>query len=393
MGLSTYYAPTRVIFGKDAEKEAGKELKRAGAKKVLIHYGSSRIEKDGFLKSVTADLDKEGIWYTTLSGVVPNPRLSLVRKGIELVKQENIDFILAIGGGSVIDSSKAIAYGAMYDKDVWDFYSQKAVPQAALPIGCILTMAAAGSEMSDSSVITNEEGNLKRGCNSDLCRLKFALENPCLTYSLPPFQTACATIDIMMHTLERYFTSGEVFSFTAQQTFALLRSVKDAGLKALEKSDDYEARAVLMWASSVSHNGFMALGNDSRGDWATHQIEHELSGEFDVAHGAGLSVIWPSWARYVRKADMKRFAELGYEVFNVKNSGDVDKDSLETIKAFEEFCHAIHMPITAKELNIELTDEVIANFAEKCTFFGKRSVGALVKLDGKAIAEIYKGAR
>ncbi len=393
MGLSTYYAPTKVIFGEGAEKEAGRELKAAGAKRVLIHYGSSRIEKDGFLKSITDTLDAEGLWYTALPGVVPNPRISLARKGIEIVKKENIDFILAIGGGSVIDSSKAIAYGAMYDNDVWDFYSQKATPKAALPIGCVLTMSAAGSEMSDSSVLTNEDGNLKRGCNSDLCRLRFALENPCLTYSLPPFQTACATVDIMMHTMERYFTSGEVFSFTAQQTFALLRSVKEAGLKALEKSDDYEARAVLMWASSVSHNGFMALGNETRGDWSTHQIEHELSGEFDVAHGAGLSVIWPSWARYVRKADMKRFAVLGYEVFELENSGDLDKDSLETIKAFEAFCKLINMPINARELNVELTDEIIDNLAEKCTFFGKRTLGSFVKLDKKAIADIYKNAR
>jgi len=393
MGLSTYYTPTKVIFGLEAEKEAGRELKARGAKRVLVHYGSDRIEKNGFLKSITAQLEAEGIEYFLLGGVVPNPRLSLVEKGIELVKRENIDFILAIGGGSVIDSCKAIGYGALYEGEVWNFYSQKATPQSCLPIGCVLTMAAAGSEMSDSSVITNEEGELKRGCNSDYCRLRFALENPALTYTLPSYQTACATVDIQMHTLERYFTGGSTFSFTEGQTFALLRSVKEAGLKALADPCDYEARATLMWASSVSHNGFMALGNATKGDWATHQIEHELSGAYDVAHGAGLAVIFPAWAKYVRKENPDRFARLGYEVFGLENSGDKEKDSLRTIEAFEEFYKALKMPIRLSDLKIELDEELVEKLAVKCTFFGKRTIGSLMKLDKNAIMEILRLAQ
>ena len=393
MVLSSYYTPTRVTFGIGAEEAAATELIREGARNVLIHYGSDRVVRDGLIEGVERRLDEAGIRSTRLGGVVPNPRLSLVRKGIELCRSEKIDFILAVGGGSVIDSAKCIGYGVAYDGDVWDFYSQKATPKASLPVGCILTMAAAGSEMSDSSVITNEDGWLKRGCNSDVCRLRFALLNPALTYTLPSYQTACATVDIMMHTMERYFTGGNSLALTDELAFSLLRSVKEAGTRALEKPDDYQARATLMWASSLSHNGLMAVGNDTRGDWACHQLEHELSGMFDVAHGAGLAAIWPSWARYNIGTDPARIAKLGHNVFNVTDSGQADRDAELTIEAVEAFYRSIGMPVRISGLGINLTEGDIDQLALKCTFFGKRTIGAFHKLDGKMIRDIYTLAR
>lgn len=393
MVLSSYFTPTRVTFGIGAEEAAATELIREGARNVLIHYGSDRVVRNGLIEGVERRLDEAGIRSTRLGGVVPNPRLSLVREGIGLCRREKIDFILAVGGGSVIDSAKCIGYGAAYDGDVWDFYSQKATPKASLPVGCILTMAAAGSELSDSSVITNEDGWLKRGCNSDVCRLRFALLNPALTYTLPSYQTACATVDIMMHTMERYFTGGNSLTLTDELAFSLLRSVKEAGTRALEKPDDYQARATLMWASSLSHNGLMAVGNDTRGDWACHQLEHELSGMFDVAHGAGLAAIWPSWARYNIGTDPARIAKLGYNVFNVTDSGQADRDAELTIEAVEAFYRSIGMPVRISGLGINLTDGDIDQLALKCTFFGKRTIGAFRKLDGKMIRDIYALAR
>lgn len=393
MVLSSYYTPTRVTFGIGAEEAAATELIREGARNVLIHYGSDRVIRNGLIEGVERRLDEAGIRSIRLGGVVPNPRLSLVRKGIELCRSEKIDFILAVGGGSVIDSAKCIGYGVAYDGDVWDFYSQKATPKASLPVGCILTMAAAGSEMSDSSVITNEDGWLKRGCNSDVCRLRFALLNPVLTYTLPSYQTACATVDIMMHTMERYFTGGNSLALTDELAFSLLRSVKEAGTRALEKPDDYQARATLMWASSLSHNGLMAVGNDTRGDWACHQLEHELSGMFDVAHGAGLAAIWPSWARYNIGTDPARIAKLGHNVFNVTDSGQADRDAELTIEAVEAFYRSIGMPVRISGLGINLTEGDIDQLALKCTFFGKRTIGAFHKLDGKMIRDIYTLAR
>lgn len=394
MTLSTYYAPTRVTMGRGAEENVGLELKRENAGKVLIHYGSDRIERSGLIDKIKEILDKEGISYTLLGGVVPNPRLSLVRKGIEKAREEGVNFILAVGGGSVIDSSKAIAYGVKYDGDVWDFYSKKAVPEASMKVGCILTMAAAGSEMSDSSVITNDEcGFLKRGCNSDLCRPVFALLNPEFTFSLPPYQTSCAIVDIQMHTLERYFVKDYSLALTDELAIALLRQVREAGYTALRKSGDYEARATLMWASSLSHNGLMAAGNSSRGDWATHQIEHELSGKYDIAHGAGLAAVWPSWARYTLPSAPERFASLGYALYRIEPSGDYMKDGEKTIRAFEEFYRSINMPTRLSEADIFPTDEEIEEMAEKCSFNSTRTVGDIMKLSRDDIAAIYRMAR
>ena len=394
MGLTTYYTPTRVTFGPGAEDLVAERLKAEGAEKVLVHYGSARIEASGFLAGILSRLDESGIAHVELSGVVPNPRLSLVRKGIEVCRREGVDFILAIGGGSVIDSSKAIGYGAAYEGDVWDFYSRKAVPQKTVPVGCILTMAAAGSEMSDSSVITNDESGEKRGCNSDVCRLRFALMDPTLTCTLPPYQTGCAVVDIMMHTIERYFTGGQSMHFTDQMAYALLRSVMEAGLKALKTPDDYQARATIMWASSLSHNGLMAVGNDTRGDWACHQIEHELSGMFDVAHGAGLAVVFPAWLKYNISDASERIAALGYNVFGVKRTRSEKEDARTTIAAVEKFFRRMGMPTRlTKLLGVRITDQTIDTLADNCTFHGQRTVGLMNPLDGEAIKLIYRLAR
>lgn len=393
MTLSNYNAPTRVTFGRHAEDNVGEEIVRQGSRKVLIHYGSSRIEKNGLLDKVTSALEDKGIGYVLLGGVVPNPRLSLVRKGIALAKEHKVDFILAIGGGSVIDSAKAIGYGLNYDGDVWDFYSGKAKPSMSFPVGCILTLAAAGSEMSDSSVITNDEcGNLKRGCNSDYCRLKFALLNPELTYTLPDYETKCSIVDIQMHTMERYFVKEYSLPLTDSLAIALLKSVRDWGRVALRERDSYDARATLMWASSLSHNGLMATGNSSRGDWATHQIEHELSGKYDIAHGAGLSIIWPSWARYTLHANPERFASLGYALYGITPTGDPMADGEKTIEKEEAFYRELGMPVRLSEANIFPSDDDIKELADKCSFYSTRTVGDIMKLERDDIEKIYRMA-
>ena len=391
MAVGSYYTPTHVLFGKGAEEEVGRELKKEGATKVLVHYGSDRIRKTGLLDKVLCRIENEGIKTFTLGGVVPNPRVSLVRKGVEMVRENGIDFILAIGGGSVIDSSKAIAYGGVYDGDVWDFYSQKAVPKASMKTGCILTMAAAGSEMSDSSVITNDEGGLKRGCNTDYCRLRFALCNPEFTYSLPPYQTAAAIVDIMMHTMERYFVKGETLCFTDNMATALLRTVAQWGPVALKEPENYEARANIMWASSVSHNGFTAFGNCERGD--CHQLEHELSGMFDVAHGAGLSAIWASWARFVYKEEPSRFASFGRDVFGLTLTGNDEADALSAIDTVEAFFRSLGMPVRISDFGINLTEEQLEELTEKATFFGKRTLGQFMKLSHDEIKAVYRAAK
>ena len=293
-----YYAPTKVVFGKGAEQKVGNLIKEQNCKKVLIHYGSGSARRSGLLDRIEAIFDKEGITYVELGGVVPNPRLSLVYEGIALCKKENVDFILAVGGGSVIDSAKAIGYGVANEGDVWDFFDFKRKPTACLPIGVVLTIAAAGSEMSGSCVITKEDGGMKRGCTTDYSRLKFAVLDPELTMTLPPYQTACGCTDILMHTMERYFNHGENMELTDGISEALMRTVIRNAKILVKEPENYDARAEVMWAGSLSHNGLTGCGTDG-GDWATHKLEHELGGMFDVAHGAGLAAIWGSWARYV----------------------------------------------------------------------------------------------
>lgn len=385
--ISRYYSPTRVVFGKGAEEEVGKELVLEGARKVLIHYGGSSAEKSGLLDRVRTSLREKNIPFVELGGVKPNPRLGLVREGIELSKKEEVNYILAVGGGSVIDSAKAIGYGLYNGGEVWDFYDGTRKPYGSTPIGVILTLSATGSELSDSSVITNEEGNLKRGCNSDFCRPRFALLNPELTYTVPKFQTEVGTIDIMMHTIERFFHSGEGLDFTDRLACTLIKDVMEKGLRVLEEPEDYDARASLMWASSLSHNGLMALGNDQRGDWACHQLEHELSGMFDIAHGEGLAIIFPAWSTYVYKEDPDRFAKMGHLVFGIEEKGE--EGAKNTIEAFKKCFRKFEMPLSLKEAGIELSDEQLEELLDKATFYGKRTLGAFKTLEREDMKEIY----
>ena len=385
--ISSYYSPTRVVFGKGAKSEVGKELEKEGAKKVLVHFGGSSAEKSGLLSLVRESLKEKKIDFVELGGVKPNPRLSLVRKGIEIGKKEGVDFILAVGGGSVIDSAKAIGYGIKECGDVWDFYDGRKEAQSSVPIGVILTLSATGSELSNSSVITNEDGNLKRGYNSDFCRPRFALLNPELTYTVPRFQTEVGTVDIMMHTIERFFHAGEGLDFTDRMACTLIKDTIEKGLKALENPTDYQARASLMWASSLSHNGLMALGNDQRGDWACHQLEHELSGMFDIAHGEGLAILFPAWSTYVYKENPERFAKMGNLVFGIEEKGE--EGALKTIEAFKDCFRRFEMPLSLKEAGIDLTDEQLEELLDKATFYGKRTLGAFKTLEREDMREIY----
>lgn len=389
----TYYAPTQVVFGKGSEQEVGRLVQEQNCKKVLVHYGSGSVEKSGLLERVIASLTAAKIDHVLLGGVVPNPRLSKVHEGIELGKREGVDFILAVGGGSVIDSAKAIGYGLYHGGEVWYFYSQKRTITGCTPLGAILTIAAAGSEMSNSSVITNEDGDLKRGANSDFSRCKFAILNPELTYTLPTYQTMSGVVDIMMHTIERYFLNGDTMHLTDEIAEGLLRSVIHFALVLKDDPMNYDARANIMWASSLSHNGLTGCGNETRGDWAPHQIEHEIGGMFDVAHGAGIAAIWGTWARYVYKNTPERFARFGNKIFNLEPSGDVDKDALRAIDAMDDFFRTIAMPTTLKELGVEPTAAQLEEMAEKCTFFGKRTLGHVMTLGKKEILDIYTQAQ
>ena len=390
MSTFTFYAPTKVIFGKDTHLQVGEVLKSFQATKVLLHYGSDNAKRSGLLDQVKNSLDQQQISYVELGGVVPNPRLSKVYEGIELGRKENIDFILAIGGGSVIDSAKAIAYGIPYQGDVWDFYIKKASPETTVSVGAILTIAAAGSEMSNSTVITNEEGWLKRGCNYDLCRIKFAIENPELTYTLPAYQTASGCVDIMMHTMERYFVLSKTMELTDSIAEALLRVViKNAQILKTDPRD-YDARAEILWASTVSHNDLTNFGAE-RGDWACHRLEHELSGMFDVAHGAGLAAIWTSWANYVYQEKPERFAQFAKNVYGLHHD-DVKELAQLGIKATTEFFKSIDMPTTITELVADINDAQIEEMATKCDE-SNPTLGAFKKLDKKDMLAIYHNAK
>ena len=389
----TYFAPTKVVFGKGAEGQVGKLCKEQGATKVLVHFGGGSAKRSGLLDRVCAALEEEGLPYVTLGGVVPNPRLSLVYEGIELCRREGVDFLLAVGGGSVIDSCKAIGYGLANDFDVWELFDKKRAAAGCAPVGAVLTIAAAGSEMSDSTVITKDEGELKRGYNSNYCRCKFAVLNPELTYTLPEYQTACGVTDIMMHIMERYFVNVETMTVTDTMAEAVIRDVLRYGKAALEDPRDYRARAEIMWAGSLAHNGLLCAGGPN-GDWASHQIEMELSGMFGVAHGAGLAAIWGSWARYVLDQKPERFAQFAHRIFDLPQTGDPAADGLRGVEAMEDYFRSIRMPVNLRELGVgELTEEQIDELAEKCTYFGRRTIGQFKVLGKEDIKAIYRMAQ
>lgn len=389
----TYYTPTKVVFGRGAESKTGELVAGLGCKKTLLHCGGGSAERTGLLGRIRASLREAGVDFVELGGVVPNPRLSLVNKGIELCRREDVDFILAVGGGSVIDSAKAIAYGAADEErgDVWDFYARRRVPRACLSVGSVLTIAAAGSEMSNSSVITNEETETKRGYGNDLCRPKFAVMNPELTMTLPAYQTACGCTDILMHTMERWFGGGGSMELTDGIAAALMRAViKNAKILAAEP-ENYDARAEVMWAGSLSHNGLTGCGTDG-GDWATHQLEHEIGAIFDVAHGAGLAAVWGSWARYVYKENPARFAKFATEVLSVTPAATDEETALKGIAAMEDFYHEIKMPVSIRGLGIEPTDEQIKEMARKCESKFENGVGTMKPLFAGDMEKIFKAA-
>ena len=385
----TYYTPTQVVFGRDAEEQTGALVKAQGCKKVLIHYGGGSVVRSGLLDRVKAALDREGVAYVELGGVVPNPRLSLVYQGIELCKKEGVDFILAVGGGSVIDSSKAIAYGLAEDADVWELYDHSRQAKACLPVGTVLTIAAAGSEMSNSSVITKDEGGVKRGYNNDICRPKFAVMNPALTATLPPYQTASGCVDILMHTMERYFTPNGTMELTDSLAEGLMRAVMSNAKILHADPKNYEARAEIMWASSLSHNGLTGCGSDG-GDWASHGLEHEMGGMFDVTHGAGLAAVWGSWARYVYKDCLDRFVKFAVRVMEVENTGAPEEVALKGIEAMEDFYRSIDMPTCFSELGISPTQEQLETMAKMCIVAGGGKKGAAKVLYEADCLRIYE---
>lgn len=350
----TFISPTKMFFGKNVENEIGQIITSYGYKRVLLHYGKSSAEKSGLLNVVRESLKENGIYFYEISGVEPNPDISLVREAIDELRNNPVDLILAIGGGSVIDSSKAIANGYYYDGDAFDFNLKKATPKKALPIGVILTISAAGSEMSSSCVISDRKNHLKRGFNSETNRPMFAIMNPELTYSVSKYQTACGIVDIMMHTMERYFNKSEYNELADNIAEGLLKSVIDAGWKAFNNPNDYDARATLMLASSLSHNGLTSLGKKST--MPVHQLEHALSGLYDnVTHGAGLSVLFLAWAKFYMYVDTQKFSKFAHNIFGVQLENPLESARL-GIERLQRYFASLNMPITLEELQISNVD-------------------------------------
>ena len=381
---------SRVIFGKGVENETGKWVKRYGGKKVLFHYGGGSIKKSGLYNRVMKSLSDEKIEFVEFGGVVPNPKLNLIRDAIKLCKEKGVDFVLAVGGGSVIDSAKGIAVGVPYEGDVWDFSAKKIPPKSALPVGVVLTIPAAGSETSQYAVATNEDGPYpyKRDIvfeNNELIRPKFAIMNPELTFTLPLYQTAVGITDIMAHAMERYFTSVKNVELTDRMCEAVIKTMINNGRIVMKRPDDYAARAEIMWAGSIAHND--QLGTGRQGDFVSHMVEHELSAIYDIAHGAGLAIIFPAWAKYVYKYNVARFARFAVEVWNVDmNFEDPEQTALEGIKRLENFYVEIGMPTRLKDVKIP-TDR-FAEMAEKCV-----KPGSIKKITKEDVIEIFKLAQ
>ncbi|MBQ6813939.1 MAG: iron-containing alcohol dehydrogenase [Lachnospiraceae bacterium] len=388
MNNFTFYSPTYFVFGKDEENKTGEYVKRFNGSKVLIHYGGGSVIRSGLLDRIKKSLDKENISYVELGGVKPNPRSGLVYEGIELCKKENIDFILAVGGGSTIDSAKAIAAGALYDGDFWDFYTDKIVTKA-LPIGTVLTIAAAGSEGSPDSVITKEEGMFKRGATGEALRPMFSILNPALTQTLPAYQTAAGVTDIMAHLFERYFTTTNDVEVTDRLIEALLITMINEAPKVIKDPNDYQARANIMWAGMLAHNNVCGVGRSQ--DWASHDIEHELSATYDCTHGAGLAVVFPAWMTYNMKHDIKRFARLATNVFNCKMDNDNPESTAKAgIQALKSFLKSIGMPLTFDEIGAK--EEDIPAMAHSACYGNKRTgtLGGFATLTEEDVINIYK---
>jgi len=384
----TFYSPTYFVFGKDEEHNAGKYVARFGGTKVLIHYGGGSVVRSGLLDRIKNSLEMEGISYVELGGVKPNPRSGLVYEGIDLCRKKGIDFILAVGGGSTIDSAKAIAAGAVYDGDFWDFYQGKPV-EKALPLGTVLTIAAAGSEGSPDSVITNENGMYKRGASGEGFRPAFSILNPALTQTLSAFQTACGITDIMAHLFERYFTNTKEVEVTDRLIEGLLLTMIHEGPRVIADPDHYEARANIMWAGMMAHNNSCGVGRSQ--DWASHDIEHEISALSDCAHGAGLAVVFPAWMTYTYKHDVMRFAQAASRVWGCNmDFSNPERTALEGIERFKNFLKSIGMPATLAEL--DATEDAIPQMAHTCCYGDGRTghIGGFVSLGEEDITAIYR---
>lgn len=381
-----FYSPTEFIFGRESENECGKYVRKFGGTKVLIHYGSGSAVRSGLLDRVKGSLDAENISYIELGGVQPNPRDTKIYEGIELCRRENVDFILSVGGGSCIDSSKGIALGVPYDGDFWDFYESDKPVEKALPIGTVLTIAAAGSEGSGASVVTKENGMLKRDTSSDLLRPRFSVLNPELTFTLPAYQTACGATDIMAHVFERYFTNTTEVEITDRLCEAVLLTMIKEVPRVIAMPDNYEARANIMWAGTVAHNDIVGVGREH--DWNSHRIEHELSGLYDCAHGAGLAVVMPAWMEFVMHHNVMRFAQAAVRIWGCgMNFEAPEETAVNGIKAFRRFLHSIGMPINFDELGADEKD--IPVLVSKLGL-GDGKTGGFVKLSSSDIAEILK---
>lgn len=382
-----YNTPTKIFFGKGEENNVGKIIKSYGFKKIMIHYGMGSVIKSGLLDRVKKSLDNENIEYILLGGVKPNPELSLVLKGVEIAKKEKIELILAIGGGSVIDSSKAIAVGAKVDFSPWLFSSKVKTPNDHIPVGSILTISAAGSDMSSSCVITNDVTKEKRGFTSEENRCLFSILNPELTYTVSKFQTGCGIVDIMMHTLERYFSLGDETYLTDSIALSILKTVYKYGKVAIEDPTNYEARANLMWANSLSHNGLTSCGREFV--MSVHQIEHEVSGMYpNIAHGAGLACLWPQWAMNSYKGCIERFKRFSYEVMGITPTNDANKDIENAILKLKNYFKEIGMPVRLEDLGVE--ENKLEDIAFNTMFKGKRVLNDVILVDKDMALKILK---
>ncbi len=379
-----YSQPTNIIFGTDTHKQVGAYTVKY-AKNVLIVYGSDRIKINGLLSEVEESLKKEAIEYTLLGGVRPNPKLSLVYEGIKVCRQKNIGLVLAVGGGSSIDTAKAIAVGAKYEGDIWDLFMKKDTFDEALPVASILTIAAAGSEASTGSVITNDETHTKRSYNSKCIIPVFSILNPELTLSVPKYQTACGSADIMMHDIERYFTNVKDVGITDRLCEAVLLCMIENAPKAMEHPDDYQVRANIMWAGTIAHNNLLSTGRI--GDWSSHKMGHEISAKFDTAHGATLAIICPAWMKYVYKHDIERFKKFAVRVMGVSSEGLADEDiAVKGIDELKKFFSSLGLPTSLGEIGAD--ESYIDEMVERCVLFG--GIGNFVSLDRNDVKEIYK---
>ena len=388
MNAFTFWSPTKVVFGADTVSQTGKEVKAFGGTNALVFYGTGSAVKSGVLDTVTKSLEAEGIKYSCIGGVQINPLLEFAQKAVDDYKDKNIDFVLGVGGGSVIDTAKAVAHGlATPDVPIWDFFARTTKVKASLPVGVVLTIAAAGSEISVSAVLTNKALGIKRGLTTEYNKPKFAIMDPVLTYTTPPRHTACGVTDILMHTLERYFAPDTDNAVTDGIAEALMRVIIKYGEIVMKKPHDYKARSELMWAGSLSHNGLTGLGQTM--DFAVHQLGHALSGKYDIPHGESLSIAWPAWARYVYRDDVARFAKYARTVWNVADADD-EAAALEGIAATVEYMRSISMPVTLTESVGDKCKDDIDLLTERCTYNYTRTIGAFKVLEAEAIKTIYK---